>query len=69
MSASQALGAGSIHRGTFHSFRDVMIKIRQFVNGWSEPLSPPHKDQVERTMLADQVLYKIKTRLDPLNPH
>jgi len=32
----------------FHSVRDVMIKVRQFINGWSEPLSALHEDQARR---------------------
>jgi hypothetical protein len=38
-----------------------MIRFREFVIGWSEPLSP-----WMRTKLADQVLDKIKKRQTPL---
>jgi hypothetical protein len=64
MIISQSRGARGVAgpvRKNFHSSRDVMIKIRRFVNGWSEPL-PPYMDQVARTTLGDRILDKIKTR-------
>lgn len=39
----------------FRSVRDVLIRFHQFINGWSEPVSPP----CLRKKLADQVLDKI----------
>src|SRR3954453_597401 len=30
----------AIHRGTFHSVRDLMIKIRTFINGWNDRCQP-----------------------------
>jgi hypothetical protein len=30
----------AIHRGTFASVRDLMIKIRTFINGWNDRCQP-----------------------------
>jgi len=30
----------AIHRGTFRSVRDLMIKIRQFIDGWNDRKHP-----------------------------
>ena len=38
----------AIRRGTFPSVRDLMIKIRAFINGWNTPPAPVHLDQARR---------------------
>ena len=47
----------AIHRGSFPSVRDLMIKIRAFVNGWNDCCHP-----FIWTKPADQVLEKIKRK-------
>ena len=41
----------AIHRGTFPSVRDLMIKIRTFINGWNDRCQP-----FVWTKTADQIL-------------
>src|SRR3954447_15923988 len=43
----------AIHRGSFHSVRDLMIKIRTFINGWNDRCQP-----FVWTKTADQILTK-----------
>ena len=43
----------AIHRGTFPSVRDLMIKIRAFINGWNDRCQP-----FIWTKTADQILAK-----------
>ncbi len=43
----------AIHRGTFRSVRDLMIKIRAFINGWNDRCHP-----FVWTKTADQILTK-----------
>jgi transposase len=43
----------AIHRGTFHSVRDLMTKIRTFINGWNDRCQP-----FVWTKTADQILTK-----------
>ena len=43
----------AIHRGTFPSVRDLMIKIRAFINGWNDRCQP-----FVWTKTADQILTK-----------
>jgi transposase len=43
----------AIHRGTFPSVRDLMIKIRDFINGWNDRCEP-----FVWTKTADQILTK-----------
>ncbi len=43
----------AIHRGTFRSVRDLMIKIRAFINGWNDRCQP-----FVWTKTADQILAK-----------
>jgi transposase len=43
----------AIHRGTFASVRDLMIKIRAFINGWNDRSQP-----FTWTKTADQILAK-----------
>ena len=43
----------AIHRGTFPSVRDLMIKIRTFINGWNDRCQP-----FTWTKTADQILAK-----------
>jgi hypothetical protein len=38
----------AIHRGTFASVRDLMIKIRAFITGWNDRCQPLHLDQDRR---------------------
>ena len=43
----------AIHRGTFRSVRDLMIKIRTFINGWNDCCQP-----FVWTKTADEILTK-----------
>ena len=43
----------AIHRGTFASVRDLMIKMRAFINGWNDRCQP-----FVWTKTADQILKK-----------
>ncbi len=44
----------AIRRGTFTSVRDLMIKIRAFINGWNDRCQP-----FIWTKTADQILTKV----------
>jgi transposase/DNA-binding CsgD family transcriptional regulator len=54
----------AIHRGSFPSVRDLMIKIRAFINGWNDRCHP-----FIWTKPADQVLEKIKRKKNSLTRH
>ena len=54
----------AIHRGSFRSVRDLMIKIRAFINGWNDRCHP-----FIWTEPADQVLEKIKRKKNSLTRH
>jgi transposase len=54
----------AIHRGSFPSVRDLMIKIRAFINGWNDRCHP-----FIWTKPADQVLDKIKRKGNSLTRH
>jgi transposase len=54
----------AIHRGSFPSVRDLMIKIRAFINGWNDRCHP-----FIWTRPADQVLGKIKRKKNSLTRH
>jgi len=54
----------AIHRGSFPSVRDLMIKIRAFINGWNNRSHP-----FVWTKTADQVLDKVKRKKNSLTPH
>jgi transposase len=54
----------AIHRGSFPSVRDLMIKIRAFIDGWNDRCHP-----FIWTTPADQVLEKIKRKENSLTPH
>jgi transposase/DNA-binding CsgD family transcriptional regulator len=54
----------AIHRGSFPSVRDLMIKIRAFINGWNDRCHP-----FIWTKPADQVLEKIKRKRNSLTRH
>jgi len=54
----------AIHRGSFPSVRDLMIKIRTFINGWNDRCHP-----FIWTKPADQVLDKIKRKRNSLTSH
>ena len=54
----------AIHRGSFPSVRDLMIKIRAFINGWNDRCHP-----FIWTKPADQVLKKIKRKKNSLTRH
>jgi transposase len=54
----------AIHRGSFPSVRDLMIKIRAFINGWNDRCHP-----FIWTKPADQVLKKIKRKKTSLTHH
>ena len=47
----------AIHRGSFHSVRDLMIKIRQFITGWNHRCHP-----FIWTKPADQIIDKINRK-------
>jgi transposase len=54
----------AIHRGSFPSVRDLMIKIRAFINGWNDRCHP-----FIWTKPADQVLQQIKRKKNSLTRH
>jgi transposase len=54
----------AIHRGSFPSVRDLMIKIRAFIDGWNDRCHP-----FIWTKPADQVLEKIKRKKNSLTRH
>jgi transposase len=54
----------AIHRGSFPSVRDLMIKIRAFINGWNNRCHP-----FIWTKPADQVLDKVKRKRNSLTLH
>jgi transposase len=54
----------AIHRGSFPSVRDLMIKIRAFINGWNDRCHP-----FIWTKPADQVIAKIKRKRNSLTRH
>jgi transposase len=54
----------AIHRGSFPSVRDLMIKIRAFISGWNDRCHP-----FIWTKPADQVLDKIKRKKNSLTGH
>ena len=47
----------ALHRGTFRSVRDLMIKIRQFIDGWNE-----RKHPFIWTKTADDILDRINRK-------
>jgi hypothetical protein len=47
----------AIHRGTFRSVRDLMIKIRQFIDGWND-----RKHPFIWTKTADDILDRINRK-------
>jgi transposase len=54
----------AIHRGSFPSVRELMIKIRAFINGWNDRCHP-----FVWTKTADQVLDKVKRKKNSLTPY
>jgi transposase len=54
----------AIHRGSFPSVRDLMIKTRDFINGWNNRCHP-----FIWTKPADQVLDKVKRKRNSLTLH
>jgi transposase len=54
----------AIHRGSFPSVRDLMIKIREFINGWNNRCHP-----FLWTKPADDVIEKIKRKKNSLTRH
>ena len=54
----------AIRRGSFPSVRDLMIKIREFINGWNSRCHP-----FLWTKPADDVLDKIKRKKNSLTRH
>ena len=54
----------TIHRGSFPSVRDLVIKIRAFINGKNDRCHP-----FIWTKSADHVLQKIKTEKNSLTRH
>jgi transposase len=47
----------AIHRGSFPTVRDLMIKIREFITGWNR-----RKHPFIWTKLAEQILGKIERK-------
>jgi transposase len=54
----------AIHRGTFRSVRDLMIKIRQFIDGWNH-----RKHPFIWTKTADDILDKINRKRTSIPDH
>ena len=54
----------AIHRGTFASVRDLMIKIRTFINGWNDRCQP-----FVWTKTADQILTKANRKTTSVAVH
>jgi transposase len=54
----------AIHRGSFPSVRDLMIKIRAFITGWNDRCHP-----FIWTKPANQILDKIKRKRNSLTRH
>jgi transposase len=54
----------AIHRGTFASVRDLMIKIRAFINGWNDRCQP-----FVWTKTADQILKKADRKTTSVAVH
>jgi hypothetical protein len=54
----------AIHRGAFPSVRDLMIKIRDFINGPNQ-----RKHPFIWTKTPDQILNKIKRKHTKLTSH
>jgi len=53
----------AIHRGTFTSVRDLMIKIRAFITGWNSPKHP-----FIWTKTADEILTKLDHKRKHVSP-
>jgi hypothetical protein len=54
----------AIHRGAFPSVRDLMIKIRAFINGWNDRCQP-----FVWTKTADQILTKSNRKTTSVAVH
>jgi transposase len=54
----------AIHRGAFPSVRDLMIKIRAFINGWNDRCQP-----FVWTKTADQILTKADRKTTSVAVH
>ena len=54
----------AIHRGTYQSVRDLMIKIRAFINGWNDRCQP-----FIWTKTADQILSKANRPTTSVSVH
>jgi len=54
----------AIHRGTFASVQDLMIKIRAFINGWNDRCQP-----FVWTKTADQILKKADRKTTSVAVH
>jgi transposase len=54
----------AIHRGSFPSVRDLIIRIREFINGWNNRCHP-----FLWTKPADEVIDKIKRKKNSLTRH
>jgi transposase len=54
----------AIHRGTFASVRDLMIKIRTFINGWNDRCQP-----FTWTKTAEQILQKANRPTTSVSAH
>jgi hypothetical protein len=54
----------AIHRGAFPSVRDLMIKIRAFINGWNDRSRP-----FVWTKTADHILAKANRQTTSVSVH
>jgi hypothetical protein len=54
----------AIHRGTFASVRELMIKIRAVINGWNDRCQP-----FVWTKTADQILTKTNRKTTSVAAH
>ena len=54
----------AIHRGTFASVRDLVTKIRLFINGWNDRAHP-----FVWTKTADQILQKVNRPKNSTTEH
>jgi hypothetical protein len=54
----------AIHRGTSRSVRELMIKIREFINGWNNRCHP-----FIWTKSADEILGRINRKTISLTGH
>ena len=52
----------AIHRATFPSVRDLMIKIRAFINGWNAAASPSYGPKHQTKSLTKRTVKELQMR-------